>query len=218
MTWNDLTVQQFQHIIELQKGSREIDDPFLVAADLVEICFNLTRNQLDSLSTIEFKKLCKELDFLNEQPNWKPVPFVVVNGRRYRFVYDVRQIHAARNIEVKHFHDGGIIDNLHKMAASMVVPQRRHKWFRWRWVDAEYDAAKHKEYADDLRQAPITAIHGSAVFFCEVFKTSIAAMSDYLTSTMPTPETRIQLQQLLQSFTNSSDGSLMPQPLQDLSG
>lgn len=214
MQWSDLTVQQFQQLTELWQGGEA--DPALLMFDMVEVCHRLTPNQVDSLTTTDFNKLVAELSFLNEIPAWKPVKYVDVNGMRYRFVYDVRQIHAARNIEVKTFGQGGLIPNMHKVAASMVVPQRRDRVLRWRWVDDLYDAAKHQEYANDLLQAPITAIYGSALFFCEVFMRSIPGIADYLTSTITDPTKKKEARQLLLDSCKTLDGSTTLSALQSL--
>jgi hypothetical protein len=48
-----------------------------------------------------------------------------------------------------------------------VIPQRRHWLFGW--IDDKYDAAKHSEYAEDMMHAPIPAVLGSVLFFCDVY-------------------------------------------------
>lgn len=158
------------------------------------VCYNMTEQQIDSLDVKEFKRLCEGLAFIKEPMNWEPVKHVTVNDRRYRFVYDVRQIHAARYIEVKQYGATGLVPNMHRMAASMVVPQRKRKVFgRVRsWEDDTYNAAHHEQYAEDMLVAPITAIHGSAVFFCKLLANSINYLKDYLTQTMsPTQKTAL---------------------------
>lgn len=219
MTWNDITVQQYQQLTELWLGSKDVE-PLFIMADEVEICYRLTRHQVDSLSMQEFQQFHADLNFLREIPDWQMVKHFKANGRRYRFVYDVRQIHAARNIEVKHFSQGDFIQNLHKSAASMVMPQRRNVFGKWR--DEEYDASKHEQYAADMLQAPITAVYGSAVFFCAVWTKSIEAMSDYLTSpkTMAKIPTKMQeeLRKLLLDSCKTMGGSLTPQQSPSWSG
>lgn len=213
MQWSDITVQQFQQLSELWQGAAERDEE-LVMIDMACICYNMTEHQVDSLSVLDLRKLVTGLAFLNEIPAWQPVKFVTANGRRYRFVYDVRQIHAARNMEVKQFGSNGLIPNMHRMAASMVVPQARNRFGRWK--DLPYDAAKHEQYASDLLQAPITAVHGSALFFCEVFSKSIQATADYLTSTIP-KERRTEAQQLLLDSCRLMAGSTTPSKSQSSS-
>lgn len=202
MQWHDITVQQFQQITEIWQGADKSDPAFFMM-DIYGICHNLTPKQVDSIPTVEMNARIKELDFLKDIPEWEPVRHFTANGRRYRFVYDVRQIHAARNIEVKQFSAGGFIPEMHKMAASMVMPQRRN-WYG-KWVDDAYDAAKHEQYAADILQAPITGIYGSSLFFCEVFTKSMAAIQDYLISQMP-ETTREEATRLLAGSCRILDG------------
>lgn len=212
MTWQDITVFQFQQLTDLWQNA-EGRDPFDLSADMVGICFKLAPQQVDSLSTNEFNAKCRELMFLSEVPEWKPVDYFETEGRRYRFVYDVRQIHAARYMEVKQYSNGGMVPNLHKMAASMIIPQQRRHFMGLRngWQDAEYDAAKHEDYANDVLQAPIAAIHGSAVFFCKVLAGLMPALADFLTENLPETERKKALQ-TLQDSARFLDGSI-PQPL-----
>lgn len=181
MEWKDITVYQFQQLSKLWEARGERDD-IEITLEVIGICYNLLDRQLEALTTQDMKTLSKGLDFLNVIPEWKAERFVTVGGNRYRYTYDIAQLRAARPIEVKSFTSQGFTEHLHSMAASMVVPQRK----TWKgWVDAPYDAAKHSDYAKDLLQAPITMIHGSAVFFWTVFQNAIPLLSDYLTSTLP---------------------------------
>lgn len=209
MTWKDITVMQFQQLFELWNSPAH-RDPLDVACEMCQICHDLTANQIDSLTTTELNKLCRDLDFLSSVPQWAPVDFVEVEGRRYRLVYDVRSIRAARYMEVKQFNAPGFVQGLHKVAASIVVPQRK-TWYG-RWKDAAYDASQHEQYANDLRQAPISAIHGSAVFFCKLYSVLIPIIKDYLTSTIP-KEKRTEAQKALLDSCSLLAGSTTQQPL-----
>jgi len=54
-----------------------------------------------------------------------------------------------------------------------------------------------------------SAIYGSALFFCEIFRKSIAASADYLTSTIPM-EKRAEAKSLLLNSCNLLDGTTTP--------
>lgn len=209
MQWSDITVFQFQQLFALwdDPETKDRKTEADVMAEAVAICFGLSLNQVDSMPFEEFKEKAAALDFLTTQPPAKTVKHFTANGRRYRFVFDVRQIHAGRNIEVKHFSKAAFPVSLHRQAASMVIPQRR-TWYG-RWVDDTYDAAKHEEYASDILQAPITAIHGSAVFFCKLFINLITSTADYLTSTIPM-RMREEAKYILLNSWKSLDGTFRP--------
>jgi len=121
------------------------------------------------------------LGFLDDKIEGKPVKYTEVNGKRYRFIYDVQQIKAARYIESKVF-STDLVGNIHKLAASMVMPQRK-TWYG-RWVDEKYDSSKHSQYAEDLQGAKFMHIYQSVVFFYQVYRNWIEVSRDYLVKEM----------------------------------
>lgn len=142
---------------------------------------DLTEHQIDSLPTAELKSILQQTKFIYQEVKPETVKVLKVNGKRYRCVFDVRKMPAARYIESKYF-DQDRIGNLHKLAACMVIPQKKN-WLGM-WVDDKYDAAKHPEYSQDMLAAPITSVLGSVVFFYQVYTNWIRSSKDYLTKEM----------------------------------
>ena len=161
MTWKDINVFQYQQIMDLYATAKDMSELDL-AYKITAIVMDLTENQIDSLPMDHLKPLLQQVAFVHEQIKPQPQKYIQVNGKRYRCIYDIRKMPAARYIESKHF-DQDRISNLHKLAACMTIPQKRN-WLGM-WVDDTYDAGKHSEYADDMLAAPITAVLGSVVFF-----------------------------------------------------
>jgi len=181
MTWNDLTVWQYQQIYPIVTKPEKDWTNLDVESKLVGILYNLTDTQVDSLSVGMFNKMKANLGFLDDKIEGKPVKYTEVNGKRYRFIYDVQQIKAARYIETKVF-STDLVGNIHKLAASMVMPQRK-TWYG-RWVDEKYDAAKHSIYAEDLQGANFMHVYQSIVFFYQVYRNWIEVSKDYLVKEM----------------------------------
>ena len=177
MKWNELTLWQYQQLMPTitnpNKDWTELD------AEVKQLCIvtGLTEYQIDSLSLTALKELRKELAFLNEPIEGKPVNYIVINGKRYRINYDIKNMPSARYIESKVF-SKDTLANLHKIAASMVIPQKRN-WFG-KWVDQDYDASKHEEYAADMQEANFVHIYHSLVFFYQVYKNWIEVSRDYM--------------------------------------
>lgn len=175
MNWKDVTVWQWQQLqaITKKKDDTELDK----AVKTLAILTNRTESQIDSLSISELNKELKAIDWISKtDANPKPVDFIKVNGKKYRCIYDVRQIPFARYIESKFFSEDVVL-NLHKIAASMVRPMK----LTWRgWKVAKYDASKHEDYAQDLLGTPFEAVYGSVVFFCQVFSDSIKSSKDFM--------------------------------------
>jgi hypothetical protein len=141
----------------------------------------LTEYQIDSLSIETLKEMRQDLAFLDEPIEGKPVDFIVVNGRRYRMNYDIKNMPAARYIESKVF-SKDTLGNLHKIAASMVMPQKK-TWFG-KWVDDKYDASKHEDYAADMQEANFIHVYHSLVFFYQVYRNWIEVSRDYMKAEM----------------------------------
>ena len=181
MTWNELTVWQYQQIYPIVTKPEKDWTNLDVESKLVGIIYNLTDTQVDSLTIQQFNNLRGTLSFLDDKIEGKPVRYTEVNGKRYRFIYDVQQIKAARYIESKVF-STDLVGNLHKLAASMVMPQRR-TWYG-RWVDDTYDAAKHSDYAADLQASNFMHIYQSVVFFYQVYRNWIEVSQDYMVKEM----------------------------------
>jgi hypothetical protein len=208
MTWNELTVWQYQQIYPIVTKPEKDWTNLDVESKLVGIIYNLTDTQVDSLTIQQFNNLRATLSFLDDKIEGKPVKYTEVNGKRYRFIYDVQQIKAARYIESKVF-STDLVGNLHKLAASMVMPQRR-TWYG-RWVDDTYDAAKHSDYAADLQASNFVHIYHSVVFFYQVYRNWIEVSQAYLIQEMMakgmTPELA---QEAVQILCSSLDGNIAP--------
>lgn len=180
MTWKDVTLWQYQQIENLlskKEGDTELD----LAVKTLAILTNKTETQIDSLSLADLKEQLKGIDFVTTtKPEPKPKDFIKVGNKRYRCIYDIKNMPYARYIETKYF-GSDITNNLHKIAASMVMPMK----LTWRgWKVAKYDASKHNEYAQDLLSAPFESVYGSVVFFCQVFADSIMNLRDYFKAEM----------------------------------
>lgn len=206
MKWNDLTLWQYQQLMPTitnpDKDWTELD------AEVKRLCIvtGLTEYQIDSLSITALKELRKELDFLNEDIEGKPVNYIEVNKKRYRINYDIKNMPSARYIESKVF-SKDTLANLHKIAASMVIPQKRN-WYG-KWVDQKYDASKHEEYAADMQEANFIDIYHSLVFFYQVYKNWIEISQDYMIAEMTKAGmTEKQAAMVVDLLSESMDGTI----------
>jgi hypothetical protein len=208
MTWNELTVWQYQQIYPIVTKPEKDWTNLDVESKLVGIIYNLTDTQVDSLTIQQYNNLKKTLNFLEDKIEGKAVKYTEANGKRYRFIYDVQQMKAARYIESKVF-STDLINNLHKLAASMVVPQKK-TWY-CRWVDDKYDAAKHSEYAADLQASNFVHIYHSVVFFYQVYRNWIEVSRGYLIQEMLNKGMTSEVAQgVVQTLCEALDGNIAP--------
>ena len=204
MTWKDINVFQWQQITDLfTKESKDLTD-LDMAVKATAIVMGLTEHQIDSLPIDKLKPLLEQVSFLHMEIKPDPAKYIKANGKRYRCIYDIRKMPAARYIEAKYFSDD-TNGNLHKLAACMVMPQKRN-WLG-RWVDDKYDASRHSEYANDMLSAPIVNVLGSVVFFYQVYNNWIRSSKDYLIAEMmKAGMTQAQVDIMAHLLSTSMDG------------
>ena len=183
MTWKNINVFQWQLLTNLLTKDNDGLTDLDIAVKAVGIVMDMTEHQVDSLPIDHLRSLMDDIKFLHEDIKPEAQKYIQVNGKRYRCIYDIRKMPAARYIESKYFSDD-TSGNLHRIAACMVIPQKRN-WLRM-WVDDKYDASKHSEYADDMLAAPVVSVLGSVVFFYHVYSNWIRSSKDYLIKQMMT--------------------------------
>ena len=213
--WNKLTIQQAQEIDKLRRNVSKDDTEIDIETKLLSIILNKNQSEIDSLGWQEYLDQRAALKFLEQEPEGTPIQHVTIGKRKYRFVYDIRQIPFARYIESKTFAKD-FIGNLHKLAASMVIPQRK-TWYG-KWKDTKYDASKHIEYSNDMLQAPFEAVYGSAVFFYHLYKNWIIASKDYMIAEqVKTGKSQEEAEKLVNDLLRSMDGITLLRKLKTIS-
>jgi len=148
MKWNDLTLWQYQQIMPIlqnpDKDWTELDKE----VKLLTIVTGLTEHQIDSLGIKDLKELRKDLEFLDEPIEGKPVNYIKANGKHYRINYDVKNMPFARYIESKVF-SKDTVANLHKIAASIgfgaVAFMRIYGWHYTVKLIADHENIRNSE-------------------------------------------------------------------------
>lgn len=176
--WNDVSVAQWQQLIELSRMPDLTDEERGI--ETLSVFTGMTQNEIRSLDAIGLAKTAAKISFVHEHPlNPDPVKIIAVNGRHYRVNDDVEKMAAGRYIETKYF-AGDIEMNLHRIAAAMVIPMKRGKWFKgFPLVDDVFNPLDFEMYCADMSDAKITDVLGSVVFFCAKLKTLIQSSPDY---------------------------------------
>jgi hypothetical protein len=204
MKWKDINVYQYQQIAKLI-GEKINED---TTPKLVAICFGLTAKQVEELSIEEYNNKVKELDFITTEINGEPKPFIKVNGKMYQCVYDVRKIPAARYIETKVF-QSDLIDNLHKIFASMVIPMKKSLIG---YKAMKYDAMQHEDYANDILSASIEDVYPSILFFYHVYRNWMEVSKGYLIAELEKKGVQ-QGKKVVAGLLRSMDGTIAPKLL-----
>jgi hypothetical protein len=205
--WNKINVFQYQQMLPVLK----IKDSIEQDGKLISILYNITENEVDNLSVIEYFKYKNSLEFLNKEISGKPVKYIKVKGKRYRCIYDVRNMPSGRYIESKVF-SKDFANNLHKISASMVIPQKRN--FFGIWKDDKWDASKHEDYANDLLEANFSQVYHSIVFFYHVYRNWMEVSKDYLIQKMiQAGMNHSEAKKEILNLLNILDGNIVPKLL-----
>ena len=206
MSWDKINVFQYQQLYPILKEENES----VKISKAISVLFGLTYNQISSLSVEQYIKYKKSLSFLKEDISTKPAKYIKVGMKRYKCVYDIKKIPAARYIETKVF-SNDFVDNIHKIAASMVIPM---KLTLLGWKEDIYDASKHDEYASDMLEAKFKDVYNSIVFFYLVYRNWIEVSMDYLISQkMKENMSHSQATKEVQDLLSILDGNIVPNPL-----
>jgi hypothetical protein len=200
MNWNNVTVRQYQQLVEL--GKMELSDQE-ATTEAIAILSGMTINEVRQLLARSRIKWERRIGFIHQE--LKPVTkrYIKINGRTYCNDINVRQMPSARYIETKYFGQD-IIGNMHKLAAVMVYPVRK-SWFKYKPL--EYDTFMFEQYSDDMLDIPVTHAMGLLVFFCQRLRPLMTNLSDYLAKEVTNRTmTATESEMIFIRFRNNMDG------------
>jgi hypothetical protein len=195
MNWNTITVEQYQTIMKVIASDMDDLDKEINVCALVT---GQTPTDIEALTLEDYTNLKRRVSFVYGKP---PEGKAKTAWKGYRFIYDIGKINAGRFISVNTFMAGGIVDNLHNLAACIVKP-----------VFGRYKAEHHEKYANDMKQAPLVSILSSCVFFCKLFEQSVLALVDQINNS---PEMMIP-PEILTNLKNALDGLFTRSDLQPI--
>ena len=210
--WEKISVWQYQQIYNVLNSKDKNDTDLDINVRLMAIVNNMTEMQIDSLPLNKYAELKETISFLNEPIKGKPVKFISSsNNKRYRINYDVSKMPFARYIESKVFSED-LYGNMHKLAATMVIPQKRKLGF---WVDLPYDASSHQEYANDMLEAKFVDVYHSLVFFYQLYRNWIEVSQDYMANRLiKAGMKKAEAKEVVANLLNILDGNIAPNLLQ----
>ena len=197
-----MTIKQFQ---ELYYVATSEDMDFDKSIKMVGIVTGKTPEQVERMSMIKFNFLCGMVHrqfkiFEKDLMKGKPKKIFKVGKRFYKINYDVTKCKSSTYVEVSTF-STDIIQNLHKIMASIVTPVK-FKWGRW---------VEHEELASDLEQMDFEVAYHAAVFFYTLFNVSMRVIQPYLVSEMTKKGiAKEKAEEILMTSQNILDGFIMP--------
>lgn len=163
-----LTIKQFQQINHINKLEVNDNDKSIL---FIKLITEKTDEQIEKMSMNKFNRLCFKIlksfnDIHSNLNKAKHKKIIRIKNRFYWINYDISKLDAGRYVETATF-GVDLLDNLHKLMATMVVPMK------WSWKGLkhiEYDAMKHEQIAEDMLQADFKNSYYSCVSFLSSFK------------------------------------------------
>jgi len=163
-----LSIKQFQQINEINKtGIEDLDKSIM----FVQVLTGKSEFEVNQMKVKKFNKLCNQIltafnSMVVDMNKAKPVNLIKANVKWDWINYDIAKVDAGRYGETATF-GVDLIENLHKIMATMVVPM---KWTIRGLKPKEYDATNHEEIANDMAEAEFKHCYHAAVFFLRSFQ------------------------------------------------
>lgn len=181
-----LSIDKFQ---KLQSIATLETDELLKATRLVQVFLDKSEEEIDAMPLKKFANLCDKLKTafditIDAATMSTPKSIIKANGKVYHLNFDVKPpFNTGRYIEVLTFSKDDPIMNMHNILASICTPMK-WSWRKFNFVKLEYDALKHEEYANDMKQADFKHGYFAMVFFYQVLKHSTNNTLDCLEAEM----------------------------------
>lgn len=200
-----MTIKQFQELYFIAQN-KEYD--FDKSIKMVGVITGQTPEQIETMPMGKFNKVCQRIQkqfyvFDKNLLKGKPKKLVMVNGRFYRINYkvDKKPITAGKYVEVLTF-GTSIVENLHKVMASIVTPVT--------FMGKPY-YREHNEIASDMESVNFEAAYHAAVFFYTQYKVSMQLIQPYLVKELtPMGVEKEAVIQTLSNLQSILDGFTMP--------
>lgn len=169
--WDKLTVGQFISLYDIEINAN------LNIIEKQQKMLSIVEGKPESYyDTFKYRDLITEygekLSFFDNIPETKPVDFLQVGSKRYKFVHELNEITAGQYIDILAF--SGEIMQLNKIAACFFLPMEGKRY-------QPYGKIPHDVVADDLLEAKFLEVYGCMLFFCQLFNELI---SSTITSSM----------------------------------
>lgn len=203
-----MTIKQVQELYYIAEST---DISIDKSIKMVGVVTGLTPEKVEDMKMDKFNKVCrlikKQFDvFSTKLERGKPLNYIHVNGRTYRLVYDITnpKMNAGKYVEAATF-SSDVINNLHKIMATMAIPVKR-KWFKFEPYERE-----HKDIAADMEAVNFEAAYHAAVFFYTHYRVSMQLIHPYLVKQLVKEGAKeMEVEAILKDSLTVLDGFTMP--------
>ena len=181
--WDSIKVGQFIQMLDIEQN--ENLNMVEKQQKMLSIIENVPEEVYDYIKYRELVKLYAEkIAFFQTMPEAKPVDFIEVNGKRYKFCFELSEMTSGQYIDTNVL--GSDLMQLHKIAACFFLPMEGDKYL-------DYGTIPHSVVADELLEAKFIEVYGCWLFFYLLYKELI---KDIITSSEMKEEVKATLLRL----------------------
>lgn len=199
---SQITVGQFQQLyaIEKQEG-----DEFEKSLQRISVVTGMSERELDDMPIVKVREIANGIRVATERAvlNNSAVYFLKSGKKVYQVQYMISRMRSAQYTELQAWLQGDIIENLHKILASIVVPVR--KWL-WVYIPGKNDSLNHPEVSEDMREVNFNDAYGCVVFFCKLYAALIKDMRGYLEVQLVKKMSQEEARKLMEDLITVTDG------------
>ena len=156
MTWKDITVGQYQQLVEL--GKMELTEEELTH-ESVAVLYGMTANEVKKLAPKKLGALIGSLAFIKTEVEPVKVKRIKAGKHWYTFDSNIKELKTSKYIETKYFQTD-FAGNIHNLLAVYCVP------LKFGLIPTSYDITEFETHAERLKTAKLPEAMGVLLFFC----------------------------------------------------
>jgi hypothetical protein len=175
MTWKDITIEQYQHILAIAKT----DLPnFNKEVELVSYLFNISKDDIMYYPIEKFKYLAKQIEFLEDMFEGDMQTLFTIDGIEYKVHWEMEKKTAGQFIDLSEMtKDPELInDKLHQILAIICIPKGE-----------KYDVNFNERSEIFRKKLTMDVVFPISGFF-DCFKSSLPDIQDYLNKQIKTQQ------------------------------
>ena len=209
-TFDTLTVRQYQQLYAIHTDKETADIDKVIQS--VCVLTGLSERGVEQLSVPEFNKISSEIaKIFSKEIKGEPKTFIQIAGKRHGVIYQPATLSTGQYVEIQTWMQTNVIENLHKIFASIVYEVKGKGIFKKR---LKYNSDNHPVISEAILDCNFIDVHSSCVFFLKLWRDSIKALEPYLAKELKAKGMNpTQIQTALKSYL---DGFTMLNGLQTL--
>lgn len=197
MTWKDVTVGQYQQLVEL--GKMELTEEELTH-ESVAVLYGMTVNEVKKLAPEKLGALIGSLAFIKTEV--VPVQKKRLKAGHFWYTFDTnfKELRTSKYVETKYFQQD-FAGNIHNLLAVYCVP------LKYNIIPYRYDIADFELHAERLKAAKLPEAMGVLLFFCPLLLNLTEGILGYSTRQLKTKEREL-IEKCLTLLSANTDGSI----------